>query len=221
MSYTYGFYSFLLRKQDNFFPFNFCYNGIPYNCFFLRVQIFAICLQNRYILRFHTMANSTAIYGDCLRLDVTWSGIYYTQRSANNSKLFFFKLSDRLSDKLEGFTGQIWNLPEISSSLASFPIYGRNIALPLQMQFSWHFSKNIVRFKLIYTEKPLNKVQNIYTGINKKNFCFSAVTNWNFINCMCISKIKLCSLSVSLEGRGFKSWLYNLTHILDSTWELR
>ena len=53
------------------------------------------------------MANSIAIYGDCLRLDVTWSGIYYTQRSANNSKLFFFKLSDRLSDKLEGFTGQI------------------------------------------------------------------------------------------------------------------
>ena len=31
-------------------------------------------------------------------------------------------LSDRLSGKLEGFTGQIWNLPEISGSPASFAI---------------------------------------------------------------------------------------------------
>ena len=51
-----------------------------------------------------------AIYKDCLRLDVTWSGISYTHqlRSANNFTLFCFqKLSDRLSDKLEGFIGQI------------------------------------------------------------------------------------------------------------------
>ena len=49
------------------------------------------------------------IYGDCLRLDVTWSGISYTRRSANNYTLLlgFFKLSDRLSYKLEGFTRQI------------------------------------------------------------------------------------------------------------------
>ena len=44
------------------------------------------------------------IYGDCLQLNVTWSGISCTQRSANKSTLFpFFKLSGRLSDKLEGY----------------------------------------------------------------------------------------------------------------------
>ena len=36
--------------------------------------------------------------------------------------VFFFKLSDRLSDKLEGLTRQIWNLPEKSGSVASFAI---------------------------------------------------------------------------------------------------
>ena len=30
-----------------------------------------------------------AISGEFLRLDVTWSGIFYTRRSANNSTLFF------------------------------------------------------------------------------------------------------------------------------------
>ena len=44
-----------------------------------------------------------SVHGDCLRLDVTWSGTSYTRRSAN----IFLKLSDRLSNKLEGFTGKI------------------------------------------------------------------------------------------------------------------
>ena len=42
----------------------------------------------------------------------------YTKVSNNATLGFFFKLSDRL----EGFTRQIWNLPEISGSPASFAI---------------------------------------------------------------------------------------------------
>ena len=48
-----------------------------------------------------------AIYGDCLRLDVTWSGIPYTEGQQTMQNCFCFLLLDRLSDKLEGFTGQI------------------------------------------------------------------------------------------------------------------
>ena len=65
-----------------------------------------------------------------LWLDVTWSGISYTWRSAYNSTLFYFlKLSDRLSDKLEGFTGQIWNLPKSPAILHLSP----SLALPFIM----------------------------------------------------------------------------------------
>ena len=51
-----------------------------------------------------------AIYGECLRLDITRSGISYTRRSAKQLIFFFVNCQncrkERLSDKLEGFTRQ-------------------------------------------------------------------------------------------------------------------
>ena len=66
-----------------------------------------------------------------LWLVVTWSGISYTQRSANNSTYLFFQWLDRFSDKLEGFTGQIWNLPETSGLPASFTVSGTDRLMSL------------------------------------------------------------------------------------------
>ena len=66
-----------------------------------------------------------AIYRDCLRLDVTWSGIFYTHIGQQTIRHRFILKNYIMSDKLQGFTGQIWNLPEISGSPAFFTISGQ------------------------------------------------------------------------------------------------
>ena len=66
---------------------------------------------------------------------------------------------DRLSDRLEGFTGQIWNLPEISGNPASLAIS----ASTLKDTFKIPSNQIIAEFMIFYIyHYTVSTCDNIY-----------------------------------------------------------